>query len=82
MAIDPTGLVDKLISLLPADLQARAKESRKAVAAGLGALIGALTLLTRFGFLVPEANRKQLAVAISILTAAAVWLTPNDTPSA
>lgn len=83
MAIDPTGLVDRLISFLPADLQLRAKEARKAVVGGIGALLTALTLLTRVGgWLIPKDKQKQVAVAISILTAAMTWLVPNDSKSA
>jgi len=79
MAIDPTGLVDKLLTLLPADLQPRAKEARKAVVGGIGALLTSLTLLTRVGgWLTPKDKQKQVAVAISILSAAMVWLTPNE----
>lgn len=83
MAIDPTGLVDKIIGMLPADLQPRAREARKAVVGGIGALLTALTLLTRVGgWLIPKDKQKQVATAISILTAALVWLTPNNTPAA
>jgi hypothetical protein len=81
MAIDPTGLVDKVIGMLPADLQPRAREARKAVVGGVGALLTALTLLTRFGALLPPDKRKALTVAISILTAAMTWLVPNSEPA-
>jgi hypothetical protein len=79
MAIDPTGLVDKIISWLPANCQQEAREGRKAVVAGMGALISVLTLVsTRFGFLLPENVKKPVAIALSILTAAMVWLVPNE----
>ena len=72
-------LIDKLIGLLPTDMQQRAKQARKAIVAGIGALLTVLTLLSdRFGFLVPENLKKPLASAISILTAVSTYLIPNE----
>jgi hypothetical protein len=83
MALDLTGIVDKLIGFLPADLQNKAKESRKAIVAGIGALLTVLTLVnTRFGFLIPANLQKPIGIVISILTAALTYLTPNDPASA
>lgn len=79
MALDLTGIVDKLIGFLPADLQDKAKSSRKAIVAGIGALLTVLTLVeNRFGFLVPAQYKKPIGMVISILTAALTYLTPNE----
>jgi hypothetical protein len=79
MALDLTGIVDKLIGFLPADLQAKAKTSRKAIVAGIGSLLTVLTLVSdRFGFLVPAQYKKPIGFVISILTTALTYLTPND----
>jgi hypothetical protein len=77
--MDLTGIIDKLIGFLPADLQDKARGSRKAIVAGIGSLLTVLTLVTdRFGFLVPAQYRKPIATVISILTTALTYLTPND----
>lgn len=75
------ALIDKLIAALPAELQQKARESRKAIVSGLGALLTALTLLNRFSFLVPAQYKKQITVAISFLTTIMTYLTPNDRPA-
>jgi hypothetical protein len=78
-AFDLTGIVDKLISFLPADTQAKAKSSRKAIVAGLGSLLTVLTLVSdRFGFIVPQQYKKPIGTAISIITTILTYLTPND----
>jgi hypothetical protein len=73
------GVLDKLINLLPEELRGKARESRKALIAGLGALLSALTLLTsKFGWLIPPDKKKEIAVAITFITAALTWLVPNE----
>ena len=77
--LDITGLIDKLISFLPEELQEKAKSSRKAIVSGIGALLTVLNMLEgRFGFLIPKQYQKQVQVAITILTAVLTYLTPNE----
>jgi hypothetical protein len=76
------NIIDKLIGFLPPDLQQKAKEARKALVAGIGALLTVLTLVSdRFSFLVPDNLKRPLAVAISILTAVSTYLVPNEPPA-
>ena len=80
--MDITGLVDKLIGFLPADMQQKAKEGRKAIITGIGALLTVLTLInTRFGFFIPEQYKKPISIVIGILTTALTYLTPNEPAS-
>lgn len=74
-----TSILDKVASFLPAEWQGKFKESRKALVAGLGALLSVLTLIsTKFGWLVPPQYKKQIAIVLVILTTALTWLTPNE----
>jgi hypothetical protein len=78
-SFDLTGIVDKIIGFLPADLQDKAKASRKAIVAGIGSLLTVLTLVSdRFGFLIPAQYKKPIGMTISILTTILTYLTPNE----
>ena len=75
-----TKLIDIVIGWLPVELQDKAKGARKALVAGLGALLSVLSQLGSgpFGFLIPEKLRKPIATLIPILTTILTFLVPND----
>ena len=75
-----TKLVDMVISWLPQDMQDKAKGARKAIVAGLGALLTVLTTIGKgpFGFLIPANLRQPIATLIPIITTVLTYLTPNE----
>jgi hypothetical protein len=77
VTFDPAELIDKGIALLPPDVQDDAKNARKAIVSGIGALLTVLGLTASFGFIIPEKYRKPIGIVMAVLAAILTYVTPN-----
>jgi hypothetical protein len=74
-------IIDTLIGWLPDKTQAKIQGSRKAVVAGIGALLTVLTFVSdKFHFLIPPAYAEPIAAVIAFLTTVLTYTTPNQLP--